>query len=200
MTRERADVVSRSRFALSTAVVAHGVASYCCGRAAAFRGGGGAGIVGGMSNELRAEVGLFLGTSRTAALATVDERGQPHAANVQYCTDEALRMYWVSSPDAEHSRHVARTGRAAVAVYAHDDRVEQIHGVQLHGSVEAVEGEAEWNRVFELYTAKFAFLQAMPQLRREIERQRFYALTPTWLRWIDNRRGFGFKAEVEVGG
>jgi uncharacterized protein YhbP (UPF0306 family) len=148
--------------------------------------------------DLEREVALFLATCRTASLATVDEHGRPHAANVQYCQDGGLRLYWVSDPGSAHSRHLDRSPRAAVTVYAHDDRVSEIHGVQAHGLVEVVEDPAQWNEVFELFTAKFTFAAAMPQLRERIEQQRFYRFTPTWLRWIDNRRGFGFKVEKSL--
>ncbi len=152
------------------------------------------------------EVSLFLATCRTAAIATVDDDGAPHAANVQYAHDEDFRLYWVSSPGSVHSENVTRNARAAVTVYAHDDRAENIHGLQLRGTVSTVtderDGDAphpDWQRVWELYTAKFAFVASSPQLKAAVERQRFYCFTPAWLRWIDNRVHFGFKVEKALG-
>lgn len=148
--------------------------------------------------DVEREVSQFLASCRTASLATVDEHGQPHAANVQFAHDDRLRLYWVSSPDSAHSVHVARTGRVALTVYAHDDRVNQLHGVQFRGRVEIIDDPSAWHEAFELYTGKFTFAAALPQVRERIEQERFYRFTPTWLRWIDNRRSFGFKVERDL--
>lgn len=151
---------------------------------------------------LNQEIDLFLATCRTASLATVNADGQPHAANVQYAHDAGWCLHWVSSPGSEHSRHLAANPRAAVTIYAHRDEPELIHGLQLHGRVDQVtaHGQDEWHDVWERYTAKFAFVNSMPQLRVAAEKQRFYRFRPTWLRWIDNRKGFGWKVEKTLEG
>jgi len=150
------------------------------------------------TRDLLGEVELFLATCRTATLATVDADGSPHAANVQYAHGPGLCLLWVSSPDSQHSQHVQSRADAAMTVYAHDDEAAHIHGLQLHGRVERIEGEAAWNDAWERYTAKFPFVVSMPQLRQAIEGQAFYRFTPNWVRWIDNRRGFGWKVEWSI--
>ncbi|MEM7624621.1 MAG: pyridoxamine 5'-phosphate oxidase family protein [Planctomycetota bacterium] len=150
------------------------------------------------------EIDLFLATCRTASLATVGrlggDAGQPHAANVQYAHDASWCLYWISSPDSAHSQHLAAHPRAAVTVYAHQDVPELIHGLQMHGTVDLVieHGQAEWHRVWELYTRKYDFVRSVPQLREAAEKQKFYCFRPTWVRWIDNRKGFGWKIEKDL--
>ncbi len=144
------------------------------------------------------EVSLFLATCRTATLATVDEAGAPAAANVQYAHDGDFRVVWVSSPTSRHSVNLHAEPRAALTVYAHDDRAENIHGLQLRGHARLVDPGEATQEAFDLYTAKFAFIAASPQLRAAVERQRFYVFTPNWLRWIDNRVGFGHKVERTI--
>ncbi|MEM8739518.1 MAG: pyridoxamine 5'-phosphate oxidase family protein [Planctomycetota bacterium] len=143
------------------------------------------------------EIELFLATCRTASLATVSPDGQPHAANVQYAHDSGWCLNWISSPAAAHSRHLDANPRGAVTVYAHQDVPELIHGVQMHGKVDLViaHGQAEWHRIWDLYTAKYDFVNSLPQMRTAAEKQKFYRFRPTWVRWIDNRRGFGWKVE-----
>ncbi len=149
-------------------------------------------------DDLLKEIGTFLATCRTASLATAGADGTPHAANVQFATDSVLRLYWVSSPDSLHSVHLLARPRVAVTVYAHDDRAPMIHGVQMHGEAKPIVDEGDAEDAFELYTTKYAFAAALPQFREMIEKQRFYVFTPTWVRWIDNRRGFGFRREATL--
>lgn len=156
-----------------------------------------------MSNDFAfdQEIDLFLATCRTASLATCEidpsGGGQPHAANVQYAHDAGWCLYWISSPNSAHSQHLQANPRGAVTIYAHQDVPELIHGLQMHGQVDQViaAGEAEWNRVWDLYTAKYELVRSVPQLRAAAEKQKFYRFAPTWVRWIDNRRGFGWKVE-----
>jgi hypothetical protein len=141
-------------------------------------------------DDLVQEARALLAACRTVALATVDEAGHPHAANVQVGCDEQLRLVWVSKPDAAHSRHLAARPRVAVTVYHPDDRPEQIRGVQMHGTAEAVAHDSAWPT----YLAALPFV-GDPPYREAVARQQFYRFTPTWLRWIDNRRGFGHRVE-----
>lgn len=143
------------------------------------------------------EIELFLATCRTASLATVDDNGQPHAANIQYAHSANWRLHWISSPTSAHSQHLAANPRAAVTIYAHQDTPELIHGLQLRGRVDHIisRDQPDWDRVWDVYTAKFPFVNSVPKMRAAAENQYFYVFRPTWLRWIDNRKGFGWKIE-----
>lgn len=150
-------------------------------------------------NKLTVEqqVATFLAVCRTCSLATVDERGHPHAANVQYASDPGWRLYWVSKPDAAHSRHLGAKPQAAVTIYAHQDAPELIHGLQFHGTAAPVSPEDAAGALL-LYQSKYPFT-ADPPYRDAIDKQQLYCFTPTWMRWIDNREGFGFKVEKDLG-
>lgn len=144
------------------------------------------------------QVAVFLRHARTASLATVGEHGRAHAANVQFAHDEALHFYWVSSPRSLHSRNLAARPGVALTIYGHDDRPMNIHGLQLHGPAVLVSAELDRHRAWNAFVDKFADLAENPRFRELIESQQFYRFTPTWIRWIDNRRGFGFKVEAEL--
>lgn len=148
--------------------------------------------------DLLKEVADFLATCRTASLATADASGEPHAANVQFATDGVLRLYWVSSPESQHSLDLTQRPQVAITVYAHDDRAPMIHGVQLRGEARLIADEGDAEDAFELYTTKYTFAAALPQFREMIQKQRFYTFTPTWVRMIDNRRGFGYRREAAL--
>ncbi|MEM1212452.1 MAG: pyridoxamine 5'-phosphate oxidase family protein [Planctomycetota bacterium] len=152
------------------------------------------------------EVGVFLATCRTAALGTCGEDGEggvPHVANVQYAAapdSGGFGLLWVSKPEALHSAQLTANPRVALAVYAHIDDAANIHGVQMRGTAEVIPaGGAAWHAAWEAYTAKFSFVASGPQYREAVEAQAFYRFTPEWVRWIDNRRGFGWKVEKTLG-
>jgi len=150
--------------------------------------------------DLMQTVTRFLDGTRTASLATVDDTGRPHAANVQFVRGNELTLYWVSSPDSEHSQHLAQRSDVALTVYAHDDTAANIHGLQMRGRASLLPDDEALNTAWDLYTRKYPVVTTMPQVREMVEegRQRFYRVEPTWLRWIDNRRGFGWKAEMDL--
>ena len=48
--------------------------------------------------------------------------------------------------------------------------------------------------IYKRYAAKFPFVSG-PPYDKAMKLQLFYCFKPTWLRWIDNRKGFGWKVE-----
>lgn len=141
------------------------------------------------------QIATFLAVCRTASLATVDTEGLPCAANVQYVNDDAWRLFWVSKAASAHSLNVTDKPQGAVTIYAHQDTPEMIHGLQIRGEVSRLEGQAVQDALA-LYTTKYPFV-AGPPFAEVLQKQDFYCLTPMWLRWIDNRRGFGWKREIQ---
>jgi nitroimidazol reductase NimA-like FMN-containing flavoprotein (pyridoxamine 5'-phosphate oxidase superfamily) len=59
-------------------------------------------------------------------LATTDEGGRPWASPVYYAPEGYARFYWVSSPEAAHSRNIAT--RAEVAIVIFDSRTPSCSG------------------------------------------------------------------------
>lgn len=143
------------------------------------------------------QIAAFLASGRTASLATVDVAGHPHAANVQYVSDSAWRLYWVSSQASAHSENLGAKPQAAITIYAHIDLPENIHGVQMRGTVTEV-NESVVADVLQRYETKYPFVAEEP-FRDAIAAQQFYCFSPNWLRWIDNRQHFGFKVEKTLG-
>lgn len=139
------------------------------------------------------QVSTFLAVCRTASLATADQHCELYNANIQYVSDAAWRLYWVSAESSQHSRNIVSNGKAAVAIYAHQDEPELIHGLQLRGTAEVLDG-SEVEEAFKLYASKYPFVTG-PPYDAAMKMQLFYRFTPNWLRWIDNREGFGRKFE-----
>jgi len=149
-------------------------------------------------DELRNEIDELLRNWRTAAIATVDADGLPHACNCFYVSDDDLRLHWISGESSAHSVHIAATGRCAIAVYAHtDEESSHIRGVQMHGRVEPVRDKPLNREIEAAYKDKYPFVRGL-KLAQLLLDKTFYRFTPTWARLIDNRKGFGWKAELEL--
>ncbi len=142
------------------------------------------------------QIAMFLALCRTATLATVDRAGLPCAANIQYASDDAWRLYWVSSATSAHSLNLHDQPQSAMTIYSHQDLPEMIHGLQMRGTAQVLRAD-DAAQAITLYTRKYPFV-AQPPYRDALAKQSVYRFTPSWLRWVDNRRGFGFKRELTI--
>jgi hypothetical protein len=70
-------------------------------------------------------------------LGTVDEDGRPWVSPVFYATADYTRFYWTSSPEARHSRNLAR--RPDVSAVIFDSRVPAYSGQAVYMSAAAEE-------------------------------------------------------------
>ena len=134
----------------------------------------------------------FLGSHSTMSLATVDEAGLPHAANVYFAPDEQLGLYFVSHPGSAHSRHIERHSHVAATVYEPVTMWQRIRGVQLHGHAALID-PGEFAMVWKTYLDKFPHIG---EIESTVRAQQFYVIRPTWFRWIDNAVKFGFRVET----
>jgi len=155
------------------------------------------------SVELKAEIEAFLAAHHVMTLATADDGGVPHAASVMYAVD-GLALYWMSKPDTRHSQHIERQPRVTVTVAPDYTDFRMIRGLQIVGDARRLVDEAELSRAQERMISRYAFLQELATgpaaLRAAIEKAGFYCLLPTRITLIDNTKGFGHKASLEVSG
>lgn len=145
------------------------------------------------SNDITQTLRVFCASVATLGLATSDEQGRPYAANVNFACDDALSFYFVSHPSSAHSRHIARQPLIAATTYAPFTEPAEIRGIQLRGACTAVP-DAEFDRVWEVFLRKFPYAARFEQRARS---ERFYRVTPSWVRYIDNSVRFGFKWETD---
>ncbi len=86
-----------------------------------------------MTDLVQKRLSVFLAAHTTMALATVGAQGRPAVAALFYAHDEALRLYYLSSPNAQHSLNIQNHPEAAAAIYADGQDWREIRGVQLRG-------------------------------------------------------------------
>ena len=125
-------------------------------------------------------------------LATTGADGVPHAASVYFSADGVERLYFFSLPSSQHALDLAANPQAAAAISPLVEGWQDIHGLQLRGEVQELLPGPQWEHAWQLYSAKFPFAAG---LKDEIGRNRLYVFTPTWVRLLDNLRGFGYKEE-----
>ncbi len=160
-----------------------------------------------MNYDLTSRVQDFLARHNTMTLATVDADGAPQAAAVFYAADDTLDLFFLSSPNSRHSLNLARRPRVAASIQTDNQAWQSIQGLQIEGAARLVDGVAETAHAVRVYAGRFDFLQSLLEgagsgpaaLRGPLASSRFYVLRPTWLRLIDNTRGFGHKEELILG-
>jgi nitroimidazol reductase NimA-like FMN-containing flavoprotein (pyridoxamine 5'-phosphate oxidase superfamily) len=67
--------------------------------------------------DLRAVAVSIVDSNRFMTLATADGDGVPWASRVWYAPAEYREFYWVSSPEATHSRNLAVRPQLAIGIY-----------------------------------------------------------------------------------
>jgi uncharacterized protein YhbP (UPF0306 family) len=141
--------------------------------------------------EITEALGDLLALS-TMTLATCGADGEPHAADVYFAADQALRLYFFSDPESQHGQDLAVRSRAAVTFHPECRDWQDIQGLQMRGEVSRVETGPEWETAWELYQGKFPFVSDLKDI---VARNTLYVFIPGWVRLVDNQQGFGFKQE-----
>ena len=137
----------------------------------------------------------LLRRSSTLVLATAGVHLVPHSTPLFFVMDEAIHLYWFSSPRSLHSRNLASQPAAAIAVFDPTDRWRRIRGIQMRGLVSRVEDRELRSRIVPLYCERFGLDSrfAIP-----IRVSALYCFTPSWARYIDNSVRFGYKFELDL--
>lgn len=140
-----------------------------------------------------AEMRRFLDRLAVATLATVDEAGMPYAVSLYMVGDEHGRLHFASDPRAMHSRHIARQPRVHVAAHAPNARWTHTRGIQVAGRCERA-CDACRDEIARIYCRRFPFAASVLE---RASNAAFYRITPSRIRWIDNRVSFGFKRDFD---
>lgn len=151
---------------------------------------------------LRAEIEAFLAAHHTVSLATVDDAGAPHAANLLYAP-AGLVLYWMSDTETRHSRHIEQRPDVTATVAPDYTDFRLIRGVQIFGRARRL-GGAESLATVGRMIRRYGFLAELANgpaaLRAAFEKAGFYCLEPDRITLIDNTKGFGHKETLELTG
>ncbi len=145
--------------------------------------------------EARRLLQELLDAESTLVLSTAGEAGVL-SAPLFYVPGADGTLYWLSAPTSRHSVALAATPQVAVSIFARTFDWEAIRGAQLEGEAAVVGDEAERAGVLARYRERFALPASF---EGAIARSALYVFRPRWARYLDNARGFGFRAEVDFG-
>ncbi len=169
------------------------------------------------SPKLKETVLKYLKEHYTMTIATARD-DSPWAAAVFYAND-GFALYFLSDPESRHSKDIAENRVVAVTVNEdyHDWR--KIKGIQMEGKAELVVTEDEMAKAVATYVEKYSFTAAylklmsssFPKIAGYLDKllsrlpfvpglpttftTRFYKITPTKVRFIDNEKSFGHHEE-----
>jgi len=162
----------------------------------------------------------YLNEHYTMTIATA--KGEtPWAAALFYASD-GFTLYFLSDTDDRHSKNIAENPLVAVTVNEdyHDWR--KIKGIQMEGKAALVSTEDEMAKAIATYVEKYSFTAAylklmsssFPKIVGHLDKLlsklpfvpglpttftvKFYKMTPTKVRFIDNEKSFGRHEEFTL--
>jgi uncharacterized protein len=155
-----------------------------------------------MSDPLKQQVLSYLETHNTMTLATCSG-DLPWAATVFYASND-LRLYFFSAPESRHCQNLAANPRLAVTIQEDYRDWRKIKGIQLEGTVMALEGLAEKAKAMAVYSRKYPEIiklftnPASGLFYQAFLKVKFYCIIPERLFFIDNEQGFGKRQELAI--
>src|SRR4051812_48632193 len=70
-----------------------------------------------MTDDNAAKARAIIDANRYMTLGTADAKGLPWVSPVWYATVDHRHFYWVSDPDARHSRNLASRPQLAIVIF-----------------------------------------------------------------------------------
>jgi nitroimidazol reductase NimA-like FMN-containing flavoprotein (pyridoxamine 5'-phosphate oxidase superfamily) len=87
-------------------------------------------------DELEAAARAIIDSGRYMTLGTADESGLPWVSPVWYAPAEHRQFFWVSSPEARHSRNIAARPQVSIVIFDSQAPIGTGQGVYMSGTAE----------------------------------------------------------------
>ncbi len=154
-----------------------------------------------MSDQTARELILaYIESHNTLTLAT-EHDGVPWATSLFYANDNWM-LYFLSEPGTRHAQYLAGNSRVAATISEDYTNWREIKGIQLEGACQQVTDPIGTARALMIYAKKFPFigdfLRAPQELGQALSKAKWYRIKPSWIRLVDNTRGFGWKEAIQL--
>ncbi len=154
--------------------------------------------------QLRILAKELIDAQSTVTLATCGNN-VAWAAPVYYVFYKSA-FYFFSDPASRHIVEALERGQASGAVHAPATGWQEIRGIQMTGTVEALSVGLEAAQVIGVYLKKFQFTKEFFSSGAAMDLDAFtsrfkvklYRFTPTLMYYLDNRFRFGFRERVKL--
>lgn len=128
-----------------------------------------------------------LPSKKVMQLATCRDN-QPWACNVHYYSDTDLNLYWFSDPDRRHSLEIKENPKVSAVIKVHENTPSEdyVIGITAEGTAGLV---TEMDDItLEEFRGKHNMSnEFMEKVKKGIQAERFYKLTPTSFVLFDNK-------------
>lgn len=143
----------------------------------------------------------LLERQKTMVLA-VSTANRPWAAPVFYLY-KSPGIYFFSSPRSKHIQALQNSLLAAGAIYADSQRWQDIHGLQMVGKVEEVQGKLERLNITTYYLVKFPMARDLlvsgkDRIRDLRPKVGLYVFSPSEIYCTNNSLGFGRRVQIQL--
>jgi hypothetical protein len=118
--------------------------------------------------DLGEVAGAIIDGNRYMVLGTADEGGRPWVSPVYYAPSGYSDLYWVSSPDAQHSRNLAARRELSIVVFDSQAPVGEGQGVYMSAVAEELTG-ADLERGIEIFSRVSVSHGAKPWTRADVQ-------------------------------
>jgi nitroimidazol reductase NimA-like FMN-containing flavoprotein (pyridoxamine 5'-phosphate oxidase superfamily) len=105
-----------------------------------------------MSSDLAAVARGIVDSNRYMTLATADESGRPWASPVWFAHEGYAEYYWVSEPDARHSRNLRARADLAMVIFDSGAAVGTGQAVYMEASARELTEAAELEAGIEVFS------------------------------------------------
>jgi Pyridoxamine 5'-phosphate oxidase len=125
-------------------------------------------------------------------LGTSDARGRPWVSPVWYAPAAYRELFWVSSPEVEHSRNIAARGEVSIVVFDSRQAIGTGQAVYMAGVAKQLTG-AERERGIEVFSRRSQRQGARPWTLNDVQEPdglRLYRATVTD-QWMLDKSGAG---------
>lgn len=143
---------------------------------------------------------IFLEGQKVLTLATTDENNDPWVANVYYSLTKTNQLFFASSPDTNHSKHVFAKGTVAFSVsWFNPDNIGDRVAVQGKGICEKLTDPITAIKFLKTHYSFFPTwgeVLTNKQIREQILNARFYVITPTYIKFWNDTLFTGEKPPV----
>ena len=147
--------------------------------------------------ELRQEIYRYLSRHQVMTLAYHDQQG-PGACAVWFAVQEDLTIFFLSALSTRHGTALASGGQVAITVQKDEQHWRSIQGIQGSGICRPVAPEHRAS-AWQTYSGRFPFvIQPFGNIVSALAAVTLWSVVPTWLRLVDNTKGFGHKEELSI--